>query len=106
MQSTVAIVKYKVTAADGSTKYVLAKVTIPLPNMTALPEAKVVQKNIPSDSSMIFDDWYIISSPQCEPVQPEPEAPVAAVARPPTAEEKEILDSESVQTLVQDVSCD
>ena len=87
------------TTSDGNTGYVLVKLTIPLPGTTAQPEVKVVEKN-KRQNDMMFHNWYYITSPQCEPVEPEPVVPPTPVARTPSAEEKEILEAESVRTLV------
>ena len=103
---TISSVKYRVSAFDNSESYILVKFFVSFsPN--AQPEVRTLQKvQVTMDSPLEFTESLLHNERCPEPVQPEPEAPVAAVARPPTAEEKEILDSESVKTLVQDVSCD
>ena len=58
-------VKYRVTSADNSVSYILAKIFAPLPHMNALPEVTAVQKLQVTEHSHLEIDSSLIHLEEC-----------------------------------------
>ena len=63
-------VKYRVTAADSSVSYILAKIFVALPHMNALPQVTAVQKVQVTETSRISFNTSLLHTEQCQPAQP------------------------------------
>ena len=63
-------VKYRVTAADNSVSYILAKIYVPLPYMNAAPEVTALQKVEVTETSAIEFNSALLHSEECQPAQP------------------------------------